>query len=110
MTQHDDSLYLAHISDAISRVESYLKDIEQPDFQTNQLLQDGVIRQLQIIGEAVKRISPETRAKARNVEWSLIAKTRDKLIHDYFGVDLEVVWYAATRDLPALKTEIEKLL
>lgn len=74
------------------------------------LLQDGVIRQLEIIGEAVKRLAPKTRGLAAQIPWSAIAGMRDKLIHDYFGVDLDQVWLTVTADLPNLEIAVTNIL
>jgi uncharacterized protein with HEPN domain len=74
------------------------------------LLQDGVIRQIQIIGEAAKRVSPAVSSKYSDIPWRDIAGMRDKLVHDYFGVDVEMVWVTATVDLPELKQQIARIL
>ena len=74
------------------------------------MVQDGVIRQLEIIGEATKKISKETCDKHSHIPWNDIAGMRDKLIHDYFGVDIEQVWLTAKNDIPILQTEIEEAL
>lgn len=73
-------------------------------------MQDGVIRQLEIIGEAVRHLSNSLRIKYPHVPWRDIAGTRDKLIHDYFGIDLEKVWVMVQEDIPTLKIEVEKIL
>jgi uncharacterized protein with HEPN domain len=99
----DDSVYLDHIIDSIVRIEKYTSGLEEPKFISDELVQDGVIRQLQIIGEAAKRLSDETRARYPKVEWKDIGGMRDKLVHDYFGVDLAAVWDTVTKDLPELK-------
>lgn len=108
--KHDDTVYLQHVLDAIAKIETYLKDIDRAVFQKQSLVQDGVIRQLEIIGEAVKRLSPTTRALAPRTPWQAIAGMRDKLIHDYFGVDLEQVWLTATTDAPQLAKVVTTIL
>ena len=74
------------------------------------LLQDGVIRQLEIIGEAARHISGELRAKYADVPWQDIIGMRNKLIHDYLGVDIELVWITASEDLPALRERIQVMM
>jgi len=74
------------------------------------LVLNGVVRQLLVIGEAVKRVSPETRALAPNVPWKQIAGMRDRLVHDYFDIIPDQVWNAAFNDVPKLQEEIATLL
>jgi uncharacterized protein with HEPN domain len=108
--KRDDSIYLHHVLDAITKIEGYLSGIDEPTFREESLIQDGVIRQLEIIGEAVKRISATARSLAPQTPWTAIAGMRDKLIHDYFGVDLDQVWLTAITDVPTLKATIMHML
>lgn len=85
----DDTVFLRHISDAIQRIQLYLADVTEAIFLATPLLQDATIRQLEIIGEATKRVSAELRSNYPQLPWRDITGMRDKLIHDYFGVDLE---------------------
>jgi len=106
----DESVYLRHILDAIAKVETYLQGIDKAAFNQNTLVQDGVIRQIEIIGEVAKCLSSELRDKHAYIPWDDIAGMRDKLIHDYFGVDIDKVGLTAIEDLPPLKVEIKGIL
>ena len=108
--QHDESVYLRHILDSIARIEQYLQGVDEAAFQQQEMVQDAVIRQLEIIGEAVKRLSPGLCDKHPQILWSDIARMRDKLIHGYFGVDIDKVWLTTQDDLPVLKAEVNEML
>lgn len=102
----DNFVYLKHILDAIERIEEYIKEINQDSFLKNNLVQSAVIREIEVIGEATKRLSNEFREKYSNIPWKKIAGMRDKLIHDYFGVDIDAVWDTVEKDIPILKKEV----
>ena len=108
--ERDDSVYLRHVVDASERISQYLEGVSRIQFETNNLLQDGVIRQLEIMGEAIKRVSKNLRSAYPEVEWQDTAGMRDKLIHDYFGVDIETVWLTAKDDIPVLNRQIRGIL
>jgi len=105
-----DIAYLKHILDAIGKIEEYLAGIEFDEFVEDGRTQDAVVRNLEIIGEASKKLSDETRRRHSEVPWALVAGTRDRLIHAYFDVDLEEVWSTVCRDIPSLKVAVEKAI
>jgi uncharacterized protein with HEPN domain len=104
-----DQTYLRHMLDAIARIETY-KDVGRERFFEETHWQDATIRQLEILGETVKRPSLETRAQMPAIPWQDIAGMRDFLIHEYFGVDLETVWETTRVDVPKLRRAVEELL
>lgn len=103
---NDDTVYLKHIRDAIERIETYTEGLTEDEFKNDSLVQDGVIRQIGIIGEAAKQLSEEARNDIDDVPWNDIAGMRDKLIHGYFGVDLDTVWDTVQDDIPELKNNL----
>lgn len=105
----DDRAFLGHMFDALTRIADYTAR-GRDDFLADTRTQDAVARQLEILGEAAKRVSAATRAKAPDLPWNRIAGMRDKLIHGYVGVDLAIVWQVVERDAPGLRNAISRLL
>jgi len=106
--RRDDGLFLGDILEAIERIESYTTGVGEAAFFDSNLLQDAVIRQLEIIGEAAKRLSPSFRSACPGVPWKDIIGMRAKLAHDYMTVDLQAVWDTVVRDIPALRLELDR--
>lgn len=105
----DDRLYLIHILECAGRIESYTRGGREA-FMASPMVQDAVIRNFEIIGEAVKRVSERVKEKRSDVPWRAIAGLRDILIHQYMGVDLEAVWDVVEQDLPVLKRAVAEIL
>jgi len=105
----DDRIYLLHIRDAIQHILEYTASGKE-SFFADRKTQDAVVRNLEIIGEATKRVSASIKEANPDVSWKPIAGMRDKLVHDYFGVNLQLVWDVVERDLPRLKVKISQLL
>jgi len=105
----DDLVYLHHIIDAVSSIEEYTANGREA-FMASKMIQDAVIRNLEVIGEAVKNISPSFRNEHSGIPWKQIAGLRDILIHQYFGVDLNIVWLVVENRLPGLMLSLEDLL
>jgi uncharacterized protein with HEPN domain len=108
MTERD-RLFLGHVLEAIAAIESFTAE-GRNNFMTDLKTQSAVVRQIEIIGEAVKNLSTELVAAENAVPWRLIAGTRDRLIHGYFKVDLDAVWSMIEQDLPSLKENTRRIL
>jgi len=106
----DYKLYLDDILEAAKRIEKYTKGLSLEKLKKDTLVLDGVVRNLEIIGEAAKNIPSQTREKYPEIEWKKIAGFRDILAHEYFGIDLEVVWDIVKNKLPTLKTQVNRIL
>ncbi len=102
-----DTVRLLHIRDAIQKIRSYASnrgDLDDP------MVQDAVIRNLEVIGEAVKMLSDEVRTAQPDIPWASIAGMRDRLVHHYFSVDLDLVWDVVTSHLGKLEEAVETVL
>jgi len=106
----DPLVFVKHILESIENIESFSRGLSKSEFANDRLRQSAIIREIEIIGEAVKNLPEEFTAKYPFIEWTKIAGARDKLIHHYFGVDLDVIWDIIKYDLPELKKNIEKIL
>ncbi|HOK34765.1 MAG TPA: DUF86 domain-containing protein [Candidatus Paceibacterota bacterium] len=106
----DPKIFLQHILESIERIEEFTKNISKKDFLKSTKTQDAVIRRLEIIGEATKNLPEEFIQKYPEIPWGELARLRDKLIHGYFGVDLNLTFEIVNKDLPKLKKQISKIV
>jgi len=107
--ERDERLYLADIRDAIDRILTYTA-AGQAAFSADVRTQDAVVRNIEIIGEAARRLTEATRSAHPEIPWKKIVGTRDRVIHGYFRVDLDIVWEVVATELPALRRQISALL
>jgi uncharacterized protein with HEPN domain len=105
----DDKLYLMHISECIRRIEEYTAGGHDM-FMASALIQDAVLRNLQVMGESARRLSDDLKAKRPDAEWVGVSGFRNVLVHDYMDLNMERVWEVIVRDLPAFKQVIAEIL
>lgn len=110
MREDRSKAFLADIVEAARRATSYVAGMTYSEFLQDLKTQDAVVRNIEIIGEAVKRLPESVRVQAADIPWTSIAGMRDKLIHHYFGVNLDIVWSVIQEDLPALLDAVDHLL
>ena len=106
----DDQLYLIHISECIERIEAYVSGIDKRAFMASSLVQDAVIRNLQIMAESTRRVSDRLKEAQPKIDWHKIAGFRNILVHDYLGVDTERVWNIIENEIPVLKKAIHEMM
>ncbi|HJP94693.1 MAG TPA: DUF86 domain-containing protein [Pyrinomonadaceae bacterium] len=109
MSKRSDRELLSDIRESIQRISEYLTGFDYQSFLKDTKTQDAVIRNLEILGEATKRLSQEFRTTHTGVPWKSMAGARDRLIHDYFGVNLDVVWQIVTVELPKVVEQLPNL-
>ncbi len=105
-----NKFYVQHILDAIDAIEEFIKDIPKDKFLNSDMISSAVIRKIEIKGEATKNLDDSFKSKYPFVPWKNISGMRDKLIHGYFGVDIESVWEVTQKDLPLLKEQMGMML
>ena len=106
----DDCVRLRHMLDAALEIQQYTSGSERKDLDNDRKLIHSLVRLLEIIGEAAAQISDDLRANAPNIPWMVVIGMRNRLIHAYFDVNLDVVWTTSTKDVPSLTRELKKLL
>jgi uncharacterized protein with HEPN domain len=109
MSERDNQLYLDDINEAITKIETYTKGMTFPIFQNDTKTIDAVVRNIEIIGEAVRHLPESFRIRYPDIPWNLIVGARNKAIHEYFGVDVVILWKTVQADIPQLKITIQKI-
>lgn len=110
MSKRDIALYIDDIKSSIGKVEEYIKDMSYEKFSNDSRTIDAVVRNLEIIGEAVKNIPKEVQVKNPAIPWKKIIGARNKAIHEYFGIDSKILWVTVKEDIPQLKEQIKKII
>lgn len=110
MSKRTDKDFLSDIQEAIRRITVYMTGVTYEAFLAEIKTQDAVIRNLEIIGEATKNLSVGIRVKYPDMPWKGMAGVRDRLIHQYFGVNLDIVWQIVTVELPDIATQLEEII
>lgn len=110
MSERTDREFLSDMQEAIRRIAEYTAGMTYQDFLEDTKTQDAVIRNLEIIGEATKNLSTGLRDRYPDVPWNGMAGVRDRLIHHYFGVNLDIVWQIVVDELPKAASQLERIL
>ena len=110
MSKRGNMEFFQDIVEAINRIQSYIDKMNYDEFLEDMKTQDAVVRNIEIIGEAVKNISSDFKEKHEDIEWKKIAGMRDKIIHFYFGVNWDIVWDVIKNKIPNLEKEIKTVI
>ena len=106
--QPDDEVRIRHLIDAASTAAQFVEDRDRADLDTDEMLRLALTKLVEIVGEAAKQVTPSGRAELPDVPWSAAARTRDRLVHHYFDIDLDVLWTTVTEDLPRLLDALDE--
>lgn len=109
MPERDWQLFLRDIMTCIERIGTYVSGLDRKDFFADQKTMDAVMRNLEVIGEAAKKLPENIKEKYPNVEWRKLAGLRDILVHHYFGIDEDIIWDVLANKILEVKTELEKI-
>lgn len=109
MPKRDPDLLLEDILTSIGKIERYTAGMEQAQFRQDEKTLDAVVRNLEIVGEAARQLPEEFAAQYPEVPWQQIRGLRNRIVHDYFGLDLEIIWQIISHDLPQLRDHLAEL-
>ncbi len=107
--KRDDLVYVSHMLDALNSINTFVKDIDYEEFSANDLIISGVIRKFEILGEASGQIRSDLKETHKNIPWRILKDFRNYLIHQYFGVDIKLVWTTINKEIPTLLISLEKI-
>jgi uncharacterized protein with HEPN domain len=110
MSRRSARLLLEDILEAIDKIDRYVFGMTSELFQGDDKTIDAVVRNLEVIGEAASRLPTEFREENQQVEWAKIVGLRNRIVHEYFGVDTAIIWQIVQSDLPQLKDQLERLI
>ena len=108
--KRDYTLFIRDIVESIRHIGIFIEDMSYKQFSTDEKTVSAVIRKLEIIGEAAKHVPPSIKKRHQDLPWNEMARMRDKLIHGYFGVDLEIIWKVVRERLPDILPALEEVL
>jgi uncharacterized protein with HEPN domain len=109
MSKRSPKLLAEDIWESIEKIERYTEGMTQDNFQSDEKTTDAVVRNLEIIGEAASRLPKDFTDQHSEVEWVKIIGLRNRIVHEYFGVDLQIIWQIIQNDLPAFKVSLKKI-
>jgi len=107
--KRDYKLFINDIKESVKQIEEYLKGISKEQFIENRMLQDAIVRRLEIIGEASKNIPPALREKNKQVSWSELSQFRNLMAHSYYEVSLTKIWDTLTKRIPGIKESLKNI-
>ncbi|HEX2869004.1 MAG TPA: DUF86 domain-containing protein [Ignavibacteriales bacterium] len=110
MSKRDWKILFEDILDSINKISTYTKDCEFDDFASSSLVVDAVVRNIEIIGEASKNVPEAVKLSAPEIPWNKMAGIRNRIVHEYFGVDISIIWFIVTNELPQLKVRIQSYI
>ncbi len=110
MKSRKDGLFLNDIVECCQNIGGYLLDITEAEFKANRMLQDAVVRNIEIIGEASKNLSESLRDNNPQIEWRDVMRMRDKIVHHYFRLNIDIIWLTVTQDIPQLQKKVEQIV